>query len=85
MKKQILDIAKFLFDDEEYIQLENYLNNKKYSELAGFIEENKDITDILLSFDNDNIELKKRLDKLEEMELLFTNLYLGKEIKIINE
>jgi hypothetical protein len=83
MKKQILDIARFLFDDDDFIQLETYLNNKKYAKLAGFIEEHKEITDILLSFDNDNVELKYTLMKLEEIEEIFTNLYLGKEI--INE
>ena len=80
MKEQILDIARFLFDDEEFNKLQSYLNNKEYIKVAGFIKENKEITDILLSFDNDNIELKETLDKLCKMENYFTELYLGKEI-----
>ena len=80
MEKKILDIASFLFDDDEFNKLQSYLNNKEYIKVASLIEENKEITDILLSFDNNSYELKKTLDKLCEMEDYFTELYLGKKI-----
>lgn len=78
--KEIIEIARFLFDDKEFSQIEKFINNKDYSGLVGLIEEEKELTSILLSFDSDNIELQGKFIMLQEIDKLIVDLYLGVEI-----
>lgn len=78
--KEIIDIALFLFDDEEFTQIQNFVYNKNYSGLVELIEEEKELTEILLSFEDDSIELSYKLIMLKEIEDLIINSYLGEEV-----
>lgn len=76
MKKKVLDIASFLFDDKEFKQVVKFLDNKDYSGLIEMVEEEKEITNILSSF-QDNDELMLKFNRLQDMSRLIINEYAG--------
>lgn len=84
--KEILDITRFLFDDLDFIEVEKILKDKNYIELVNFIENERELTEILSSFDENNIELIEKRHKLNKIDHLILELYLGVEvIQKINE
>lgn len=76
MRKKVLDIANFLFDEKEFKQVIKFLDNKDYSGLIEMVEEEKEMTNILSSFE-DNDELKLKFNKLQDMSRLIINEYAG--------
>ena len=81
LNKQIIDIARFIFEDSEYKIIEKAINNDNHKNVIGFIDEQIELYEILLSFENDkNSEIPTILDKLILIKNLSEQISLGKLI-----
>ena len=47
LKLQIINLAKFVFEDVEYIKFMYYLNNNKFNDLRLFVDEKLELLDLL--------------------------------------
>lgn len=84
MKKQnreIIDIARFIFDDNDFKIIKGYINNNNHKDIMSFIDEQIELYEILLSFENDKkSEITIILDDLTSIKNLSEEIYLGKLI-----
>jgi len=72
LKLQIINLAKFVFEDVEYIKFMYYLNNNKFNDLRLFVDEKLELLDLLPK----NEIILKQLQYCDELEDIVVDLYI---------
>jgi len=72
----LLNLAKTIFDDEDYNIIVNYLNERSFNNLRLFVENKLErLKAKLILYKNDSV-LEAQIERCEEMDTLATNLYI---------
>ena len=66
--KELKFLAMTIFEDKDYIIFEKMLMKKEFVKLRAFVSERFDLNETLLTLNNENNDIKIKVDTLNRME-----------------
>lgn len=76
IKKQILELAQSIFDDNQYSKILNYLNQNRINDLRLFISDQMDFHETVFILNREDDNLRSQIELLNELENVILEEYL---------
>lgn len=76
-KQKILNLSKFVFEDNDYNKVVNYINNNKINDLRLLIADRSELLDILNGLETNNEVLSLQLKNCVELEDIIFEYFLN--------
>jgi len=68
---KIINLCKFIFEDEEYVKVINYLQRNQLNDLRLFLDEKSELLSIAAAFTADEVDIKQATYCQELENLVF--------------
>lgn len=81
LKLQIINLAKFIFEDAEYVKFITYLQNNKLNDLRLLVDEKVELLSIVNEFGDADEVILQQIEYCDELENLVMDVFIG-EMKV---
>lgn len=81
LKLQIINLAKFIFEDAEYVKFITYLQNNKLNDLRLLVDEKVELLSIVNEFGDADEVVLQQIEYCDELENLVMDVFIG-EMKV---
>jgi len=81
LKLQIINLAKFIFEDKEYVKFITYLQTNRLNDLRLLVDEKVELLSILNDFRETDEVILKQIKYCDELENLVMDVFI-EEMKV---
>jgi len=76
LKLQIINLAKFIFEDKEYVKFITYLQTNRLNDLRLLVDEKVELLSILNDFRETDEVILKQIKYCDELENLVMDVFI---------